>query len=152
MRNINLRFHSRVVTTIRNAVVNSCLQLFDGVITGDAGHALAGSNGTPSQDVTYFRPTVQIDVASAPLNQIGAVFVGFRETLQPFLGGGTLVPRPDLAIPLATDAAGVASYSFPVNASFPAGITVWMHSWIYDPNGPNGFAASNATRVELIKP
>ena len=152
MNNINLTFHSRVAAVIRSTVEGSCLVPFDGVITEDLGEALLGSNGTPAQDVSFVSPRVQIDVASAPRNEAGALFIGFREMRIAFLGGGTLVPSLDLVLPLVSNAAGDASTSFAVLRSFPAGLTSWMHSWFLDASGPNFFAASNATRVELIRP
>lgn len=152
MSNINLMFHPRVQAVIRATIVASCLQRFNGILSADAGRALAGSNGTPVQTVGYISPIVNVGVTSAPRNQPGAVFFGFRADNAPFLGGGVLVPRPDIAIPVNADAAGNAGYSFPVAQSFPAGITVWKHAWFFDAGGPNGWAASNATRVELIRP
>jgi hypothetical protein len=152
MSNINLLFHSRVATVLRNTIVGSCLQLFNGIITADEGEALAGSNGTPAQNVGYTNPTVRIAVTNAPSTQAGALFIGFAEARQAFLGGGTLVPSLDIALGLATDASGAANLSFPVLASFPSGITSWMHAWFLDPTGPNFWAAANATRVELIRP
>jgi hypothetical protein len=152
MNNINLMFHPRVAATIRSAVLSSCLQPFHGVITADRGFALAGSNGTPVQDVSYSQPAVRIDVTSAPASAIGAMIFGFAERPTPFLGGGTLVPTPDVAIPITTNASGDAGLSIPTTAPYPAGVLIWVHSWFDDPSGPNRFAASNATRAELIKP
>lgn len=68
----------------------------------------------------------------------------------PFLGGGILVPRPDLAMPIAADPAGATTTSFTTPLA-PNGVTLWLHSWFLDAGGPNGYAASNATRVELIR-
>lgn len=151
MRNITLRFHPRVVATMRTAVVNSCLQRFDGVIADELGFALAGSNGTPAQTVSYSKPTVRIDVVRAPKSRPGVMVFGSSKALLPFLGG-TLVPSPDLPIPIAATSSGDASLSFPAHGSFQSGLIFYVHSWFLDPGGPNAFAASNGTQVELIRP
>lgn len=152
MRNINLKFHPRVATVIRNFVVRSCLKLFDGVITRDEGYALAGSGGVPDQKVSFVKPDVKVAIQKAPASQPGALIVGATKAMQPVLGVGILVPSLDAYLLVSADAKGAASVSIPVHASFPAGITVWMHSWFVDPKGPKGYAATNATRVELIRP
>src|SRR5690606_8177155 len=120
MNNVTLRFHQRVVDRITNTVQGSCLRPFEGILEQDLGAALPGSNGTPAQTVDYGSQTVSVDVAHAPVNQVGAVFVGFSAVNQP-LFGGVLVPSPDVALPLASDAAGDASHAFGVAAPFPSG-------------------------------
>lgn len=152
MSNINLQLHPRVSAVIRTAVEASCLQPFNGVITQTLGDALLGSNGLPAQTVSYTNPRVRIDVGRAPRAEAGALFIGFSVNRIPFLGGGTLVPSLDLVLPMISDANGAASTSFRVLNSFPAGLNSWMHSWFLDASGPNFFAASNATKVELIRP
>jgi len=151
MNNIDLRFDSRVATTIRNAVLRSCLKQFDGVLTADLGFALTGSNGTPAQSITFVKPAVRVAVTSAPKNRPGLVVIGARQAPMPFLGG-TLVPSPDIAAPIVADANGDVATLFPAPGSFPTGVTVYVQSWFLDPAGPKGFAATNATRVELIRP
>ena len=39
-----------------------------------------------------------------------------------------------------------------VSGSYPMGAIAYMQTWIQDPAGTNPFAATNATRAELIKP
>ena len=142
---------ARVAATIQATVAQSCMQPFEGMITEDLHQARFGSNGVPAQDMSYANARVAVDIARAPTSQPGVVFFGFTQQLQPFLGW-TLVPSPDLAIPLAADAAGDANYSFPVQPSFPMGIELFAHSWFLDPSGFFPYAVSNATRALLIKP
>jgi len=151
MNNMDLRFDARVATTIRNAVLKSCLKQFDGVLTADLGFALTGSNGTAAQHVSFVKPAVRVDVTNAPKSRPGLVVIGAHESPIPFLGG-TLVPSPDVAAAIVADASGNATSSFAAPGSFPNGVTIYLQSWFLDPTGPKGIAATNATRVELIRP
>ncbi len=151
MNNIDIRFHPRVAATIQATVAQSCMQPFEGMTTEDLHYGRPGSNGRPVQDLSYANARVVVDVSSAPLSQPGVVFFGFTQQNQQFLGWW-LVPSPDLAIPLAADAAGDASYSFPVQPSFPMGVELYAHSWFLDPSGFLPYSISNATRALLIKP
>jgi len=58
--------------------------------------------------------------------------------------GGTMVPTPQLVLPLATNASGGLSLSWSHwPAALPSGTELLFQDWIVDPAGPAGFAASN---------
>ncbi|MEE2887304.1 MAG: M12 family metallo-peptidase [Planctomycetota bacterium] len=151
MNNMTLMFHPRVVTVIKREVSRSCLKKFDGVIAKDLGHALLGSNGIPTQDLSYSSPTLTIDVEKAPKSQPGFLFFGLIRIDFP-LAGGTIVPNPRAALALISDPLGKFQLSAPIVPSFPGGLTFYLQTWFLDPTGPNPLAATNATHVELIKP
>jgi len=151
MNNMTLMFHPRVVTVIKREVSRSCLKKFDGVIAKNLGHALLGSNGIPTQDLSYSSPTLTIDVEKAPKSQPGFLFFGLIRIDFP-LAGGTIVPNPRAALALISDPLGKFQLSAPIVPSFPGGLTFYLQTWFLDPTGPNPLAATNATHVELIKP
>ena len=148
---MTLRFHPRVVTVIKAAVASSCLKKFDGVITKDVGHALAGSNGTPLLEISYSPPNLTFEVENAPVSQPGILFLGLTRIDFPWLGG-VLVPDPRWPLLLVSDAAGKFSVTAPVRGSFPGGATSFTQTWFLDPTGANQLAATNAVQTELIKP
>lgn len=152
MNNMTLKFHPRVVTVIKAAVARSCLKKYDGVITKHLGNALRGSNGLPSQDVSYSSPNLTIAVEKAPKSQSGILFIGLSRVNVP-LSGGILVPDPRIPIPVITNSLGKFTLRAPIVPSFPGGVTFFLQTWILDPGGPHTpLAATNAIRAELIKP
>ena len=148
---MTLMFHPRVVTQIRNSISKSCLRKFDGILSKDLGHALAGSNGTPTQDLHYASPTITIDLQGAPQSQPGFLFFGLARIDFP-LAGGTMVPNPRAALALMASATGSFNLTAPITNSFPGGLKFYLQTWFLDPTGPNLLAATNGTHVELIKP
>ena len=151
MSNMTLMFHPRVLTSIRQSVSRSCLKKFDGILAKDLGHALRGSNGTPTQDLAYTSPVISLDVESAPKSQPGFLFFGVVRIDFP-LSGGIMVPNPRAAAPIMSDATGQFHFTAPITNAFPGGLTFYLQSWFMDPTGPSTLAATNGTQIELIKP
>ncbi|QDU68744.1 DNRLRE domain-containing protein [Engelhardtia mirabilis] len=111
------------------------------------GQSLAGTGGAPylassAPLVAGGQAVFQLSNAlpGAPtILAIGANAVGLP------LFGGTLVPNPQLLIgPQLVGATGSLLVTLPLPVTLPAGVPFWVQSWILDPGGPVGFAASNA--------
>jgi hypothetical protein len=148
------RFHDLVAASMRDIVEISCLQPFEGVLQVDQGQALAGSTGTPVLELQYDpgADLLTTALAGAPVQQPGFLVVSPVSMPQPFFGGGTLVPAPDLICLLPTDASGSAALSMVMTQSFPSGGVFFSQAWFADPVGPSGWAASNAVQGEVIRP
>ncbi|MEM7307490.1 MAG: PQQ-dependent sugar dehydrogenase [Planctomycetota bacterium] len=117
-------------------------------VWGDLEGALAGTLGEPvlsGQGGFEAGTDVTLCVANARAGAAGWLLVGFQTSYAP-LFGGVLVPSllpPGFSVPLATDAAGEASVALAVAAGIPAGFEIFFQSWVLDPQGPFGFAATN---------
>jgi hypothetical protein len=112
----------------------------------DLGQGLAGTQGVPVLDgagALAAGQSLQLALVQGPANGLGALVVGLSNLSLPFLGG-TLVPFPDALEPLATDANGAFSVSFPVQSNFPSGLPLYVQIWLADQSAPQGFSASNA--------
>ncbi len=68
---------------------------------------------------------------------------GFSEVLLP-IAGGILLPSPDKVLSVPLDANGAFDFTF-TWPGFP--IDVFFQVWIPDPQGPQGWIASNAVRA-----
>ena len=69
--------------------------------------------------------------------------LGLSEFSVPF-HGGTLVPFPDVLVPLPLDGTGAASLSGAWPTGLPTRISAWLQLW------QPGFSASNALRLDLL--
>jgi hypothetical protein len=111
----------------------------------ELGFAQAGSAGLPhlagSGPLTTGSGN-QLALTDAAPSAPAVLVFGFTALMAPFKGG-TMVPKPDLLLPLPTNAAGGASLPFTWPAGAPAGITLHFQAWILDAAAVNGFAASN---------
>jgi hypothetical protein len=58
--------------------------------------------------------------------------------------GGTLVPSPDVIVPLPIGGAGGATFAFTQAAPMAPGTRIYAQAWILDGQAPQGLAASNA--------
>jgi hypothetical protein len=117
----------------------------EGVWT-NLGQSLAGAAGAPElygAGVLQAGSMLQLDVAHAPANALGAYVVGASAWLLP-LFGGVLVPSPDVVLPLATDAYGRATLDAAIASAVPPGAGLWFHAWFFDASAPLAFSASNA--------
>jgi len=110
------------------------------------GQSLAGTHGAPVLQASGSladSTQVTIDLSGALENAPAWLVIGLAQLDAPFKGG-VMVPAPSVLLPLLTDGAGM----FGLAAQWPAGVPqdthVLMQSWIQDPAGPAGFAASNA--------
>jgi hypothetical protein len=108
------------------------------------GFALAGSVGTPVLEpsgMLVAGATVRLDLAGGPPATAGVHFVGSAPVYVPLLGG-TLVPTPAIALPIALDAAGASSIAGLVGAPLPPGAQLFVQTWLFDPAAPTSVAAS----------
>jgi hypothetical protein len=110
------------------------------------GFGLAGTGGVaPVLSATgAFEPGTQVDIelSSALPSSAYLLVVGFTQVGLPTFGG-TLVPNPEVLLPLATDATGKDQ----LQALLPPSLgsySLFLQAWGPDPGGPQGFASSNA--------
>jgi hypothetical protein len=110
------------------------------------GSALAGTAGLPTltgSGLLLSGDAVTLSLASARPNASSWLIVGFSAANLPFKGG-VLVPSPDLVLgPFPTSGAGQLVLPGTWPTGLPGLLTFWFQSWIQDPVGPVGFAASN---------
>lgn len=120
----------------------------------DVGYSLAGTAGklpefTATGDLTPLSVGVAT-VADCLPNQPALVMVGTVAAMVP-VKGGTLVPFPLFGI-LATTTDGVGGITMPYQwpGYVPSGTTLYAQTWVLDPAGPEGWAATNA--LEAVSP
>ncbi len=121
------------------------LSLSDGT-WGNVDEPLPGAFGAPelsgSGSLTPGEP-VALRVDGALPGAAAWFVVGRALASSPFLGG-VLVPRPDVVKgPFAVRVDGTLNVSHRWPAGVPAGTTIYYQTWILDPGGPRGFAATN---------
>ncbi|QDU68165.1 hypothetical protein [Engelhardtia mirabilis] len=112
----------------------------------DLGGAVAGANGVPKlrglSGLEAGDPvTVTLDHGLAGAS--GALLIGASQLSLPF-AGGTLVPDPDLVVPLVVGANQSHVYSATWPAGIPSGVSIWLQEWFLDPGAVQGLSASNA--------
>jgi hypothetical protein len=114
----------------------------------DLGYALKGAAGAAELDgTTPLQPgqPVTLTVEKGPATSAGAFVLGLSPLTLPVLGG-TLVPSPDVVVPLTTDGSGAADFT----ATWPSGLAlggaIFAQAWMLDPSAPQGYSASNALR------
>jgi len=81
---------------------------------------------------------------AAPLSQSFLV-VGLLDVSLPFKGG-TLVPSPDVLLPIGSNAQGAFDLLFQW-VGVPAGLDVYVQTWIQDPGAVSAWSASNALQM-----
>jgi hypothetical protein len=119
----------------------------------NVGHALAGVGGaTPlllgDGSLAASSPG-SIALTKAKPSAPAHLIVGLLALSAPFKGG-TMVPQPQLLIPLSTDSSGSRALSWlHWPASLPSGTELLLQYWIVDPAGPAGFSASNALQASV---
>jgi hypothetical protein len=84
--------------------------------------------------------------ADAAIPPPAYLVVGFTPLYAPLLGG-TLVPTPDVVIPLELDSVGQLTYSFHIPAGFTEGSSAYLQVWVANSSGPLGYTASNALQI-----
>lgn len=111
----------------------------------DLGLALAGTHGTPrcigAGSLEGGSP-LSLSLLDARENANACLVVGLSLLAGPFKGG-TMVPQPDVFVPLVTGPAGTIALQAAWPAGLPTGLVTYYQWWIADPLGPLGFAASN---------
>jgi hypothetical protein len=99
------------------------------VLTGNGDGSAGSSLGLELSSARPIAPTTLI--------------VGADAAFQPFKGG-VLVPTPAFVMPgLLTDELGTLRLETVLPGALPTGFTLVFQLWIQDPDGPQGFAASN---------
>lgn len=114
-------------------------------VWNDLGLAKAGSAGLPQ--LAGVGPLSAgsanaVNLAQAASLSSATLVFGVTQLDAPFKGG-TLVPLPQLLVPLATDFTGHASLPFTLPAGVPAGTPLIFQAWIQDAGASFGLAASN---------
>lgn len=112
----------------------------------DEGQALAGSNGTPvlaGSGALNAGAAITLDLSNALPLAPAFLVVGFTRVDLPLLGG-TLVPSLDLVLTRFIDGAGNDGLTLIWPSGMPSGFSVYWQTWLLDPAGPQGAAASNA--------
>lgn len=112
----------------------------------DVGSALAGSAGAPrltGSGTLAPGTSGALTLANSRPSSAAVLVLGLARFDRPLLGG-VLVPAPQVRVPLATSAAGGASWPFTLPASLASGTNLHAQAWIRDPIAPQGWAASNA--------
>lgn len=75
----------------------------------------------------------------------GLMFAGVTAIHAPALGG-TLVPAPDIVVPIGISGAGELDLLFPWPA-IPNGVSLYIQAWISDAGALAGWSATNALRL-----
>lgn len=116
----------------------------------DLGNGLAGVAGEPTLSLSGTleagAPTTLVMIKGHPLSAT-ALVLGLARLNAPFKGG-VLVPKPDLLVPLVTNAAGYVGLDFSFPAGVPAGTPLIVQCWVEDPTNPQGWSASAAQMTE----
>ncbi len=131
------------------SVGESTFTLFHYVQTGvwtSLDGALAGSNGLPRLRGTGYPAgsnTVGLELTQANPLAMTWLIVGASRIDLPFMSG-TLVPAPDVVLPLTlTDATGALSLTDVWPDGLPSGEEWWFQCWIADSAAPRRLSASN---------
>ena len=111
----------------------------------DLGQSLGTSRRTPrlaGDGRLYPGTQARWRLSSAHENTLGVLAFGTSSLKVP-LFGGILVPSPDATAVVLTDGIGTLSLELTWPGPLP-GFQAWSQAWLLDPNGPQGFSASNA--------
>ena len=114
----------------------------------DEGQALPGHNGPPTltgEGTLLPQSPLTLELSNALPKSTTFLVVGVSSAPTPFFGG-TLVPTPDLVLPLPTTSSGTASLTT-TWPNTPPGLELHLQHWILDPAAPQGLAASNALKA-----
>jgi Tol biopolymer transport system component len=110
------------------------------------GFGLSGANGLPQLSASgalVMGGTTTLQVSSAASTALGAMVFGLSNLALPVYGG-VLVPSLDLLLALGTSASGQAQKVIAWPLGLPAGLSVYVQTWLLDASGTQGFAATNA--------
>ena len=112
----------------------------------DLGFGLAGSLGEPqisAVGVPTAGGSTVFDLTQAKAVATTYLVAGTSPIFFP-LFGGTLVPSPQVVVPLSTDAGGAASFTANYGPGSLVGLQLYFQYWVVDSTGPQGFTASSA--------
>ena len=111
----------------------------------DLGFGKPGALGEPelsADGALTSGSVITVDLQNAAPNTTAHLIFGVSAINQPFFGG-TLVPAPQIIVPLPTGPGSINFFAaFPNGV--PAGIPVYLQYWIEDPTAVFGLSASNA--------
>jgi len=149
--NVTTLFHPQSVADMRAYAASSCLLPFKGVLVQDLGYALAGAGPAPTMTVTFTATpdTLHLDSAGAGPLSPGMLFVSMNLVLMPFKGG-TLVPSPQMLVPVVATLAGKAEVPLLADGSLPTGLQLYAQAWFKQ--GLSLYAATNGVAFEIITP
>lgn len=112
-------------------------------------HGLAGAAGVPTlggAGTLAGAQPITLTLGGAAPSSAAALVIGLSQLDLPFFGG-TFVPAPDFAFPLAVDAKGSAEFTALVPPGIPPATSLFFQAWILDPTGPAGLTASDALKA-----
>ncbi|MHC5211866.1 MAG: hypothetical protein ACYTG2_14190 [Planctomycetota bacterium] len=114
----------------------------------DVGQGLAGTHGVPTLEAHGMLESgtlLTLALDDALEDTTATLVIGFSVLGAPFKGG-VMVPQPTLLLSgLPTGPAGSLALASTWPAGIPSGFTLALQTWVVDPAGPAGFAASNGT-------
>ncbi|MFT7465126.1 MAG: hypothetical protein ACI9EF_003489 [Pseudohongiellaceae bacterium] len=126
---------------------------FESVFDNDIVPGLAGFGGlVPSArefgDSTYPSNNLPflLEISNARPSSTAFLVASLTNLSAPFKGG-TLLPLPDLIIPLPIDGAGELFLPLTWNSGVPGPFTIYNQVWFPDVDGPSGFSASQGWSV-----
>lgn len=115
----------------------------------DLGKSIPGTAGEPrleGEGDVKAGNTIVLRTENAKPAAPATLIVGFTQVDAPFKGG-TLVPAADLMIGMATNDAGIIELPVTLPADFPAGMTLYLQTWIVDEAAYGGSAATNGLQM-----
>jgi hypothetical protein len=138
-------FFSATATQVETGVTSAFAVCVKAEPWANLGMTKFGSKGTPA--LTGSGPLTpgssnQLRLSGACPLCSTTLFAGLSEASLPF-HGGTLVPEPQFALPLRTNALGNLSLPFVWPEGMPAGLTLFVQIWVADSVSIYGASASN---------
>jgi len=117
-------------------------------VVGDVFEDLGQAVGSAEQvgfGSLYPGTTVALRLSDAPAGVPVQCVIGFTRVDSP-VGSGTLVPAPDIVVPLMTDGVGSAEFITSIPSSYPFGQHFYAQWITQDLAQPSGIGLSNAFR------
>jgi hypothetical protein len=113
------------------------------------GGGVAGGAGLPELDgrgSLTANNTVTLSLTGAAPSAPTILTVG-ASTLNAAFFGGTLVPQPDITVPVSTDANGATTLAFAWPATIAGGTNFWLQQWVLDPSAPRTVSGTDALQA-----
>jgi len=117
----------------------------------ELGGAVGSARRTPSlwgEGSLLPSATMRIVLSSAREQAPTALVLGARRIDAPLLGG-TLIPEPNLVLPVLTDAIGSHPLELPRPVNLMRGAPLFWQGWVLDPAAPQGVTASNGLQMRV---
>lgn len=112
------------------------------------GNGLDGTTGMPvlaAGGSLTAGATTTVSLSGALPGAMAFLVVGASEQNLPF-AQGTLVPSPDIVLPLLVDSSGAIALQAAWPAIVPSSTSFYHQFWVQDAQGPDGYSASNALK------